>query len=168
MDDGGSGNRVLMIFSDNGMKLKTTSLTIPALENKTPERTSVLLHRYGNDYYFNKVWIQGKNYGYEFPLPAAVKSRQREAMQPYTVAASFEPTAQKEEVAAAVPAPAPAPAAVPEPAPPPQQVAQNTPPPKPASPPTPPMPQTASNWLSLVVGGAMLAAAGMMLRKIRV
>ena len=166
MDDGGSGSRVLMIFSDNGMKLKATSLTIAALDNKTPEKTSVVLHHYGNDYYFNKVWIQGKNYGYEFPLPSAVKARQREALQPYTVAAAYEPTAQKEEVAAATPAPAPAP----EPAPAPQQVVQNTPPPPPAPTPAaaPPMPQTASNWLSLVIGGFMLAGAGMMLRKVRV
>ncbi|MDQ6701339.1 MAG: hypothetical protein M3Z36_14255 [Acidobacteriota bacterium] len=91
-DSPGGGSRILQIFSDNGMKLKTTAMTIPALDNNTPSKTSVILHHYGNDYYFDKVWIQGKNYGYEFPLPAAVKSRQRERMEPYTVAASYQPT----------------------------------------------------------------------------
>jgi hypothetical protein len=124
-----------MIFSDNGMKLQAT-LTIAALDINTPEKTSVVLHHYGNDYYFDKVWLQGKNYGYEFPLPPAVKSRQGEEQKPYTVAATYAPTAQHEErptqtssappVAAApepVPSPAPAPAPVEE--------AQNTPPPAP-------------------------------------
>ena len=60
------------------MKLRTTSLTIPTLDNNTPENTKIILHHYGNDYYFDKIWIQGKNYGYEFPLPNAVKSRMRE------------------------------------------------------------------------------------------
>ncbi|MDP9170424.1 MAG: hypothetical protein M3N54_07395, partial [Acidobacteriota bacterium] len=97
MDDAGTNSRVLMIFSDNGMKLKATALTIAALDNNTPEKTSVVLHHYGSDYYFDKVWVQGKNYGYEFPLPPAVKSRTREAMQPYTVAATYEQTDKKDE-----------------------------------------------------------------------
>jgi hypothetical protein len=172
IDDAGSNSRVLMIFSDNGMKLRATTLTIPTLDNNTPEHTSVMLHHYGNDYYFDKVWIQGKNYGYEFPLPSAVKARQLEALQPYTVAATYEPTAQKEEplpVTTAAPPAAPAPAAEPAPAPTPEYVAQNTPPPAPAPEPTPApaMPHTAANWLSLVLGGSMLAAAGMMLRRLR-
>src|SRR5581483_7174979 len=91
MDDPGGGSRVLQIFSDDGMKLRTTSLTIPTLDNNTPESTKVILHHYGDDYYFDKIWIQGKNYGYEFPLPNAVKSRMREKMQPYTIAATYEP-----------------------------------------------------------------------------
>ena len=95
MDDAGTNSRVLMIFANNGMKLKATALTIAALDNNTPDKTSVVLHHYGSDYYFDKVWVQGKNYGYEFPLPPAVKARQREAMQPYTVAATYEQTDKK-------------------------------------------------------------------------
>ena len=73
LDSAAGGSRVLQIFTDNGMRLKTSTLTIPTLDNNTPENTRVILHHYGNDYYFDKIWIQGKNYGYEFPLPAAVK-----------------------------------------------------------------------------------------------
>jgi cell division septation protein DedD len=170
MDDAGTNSRVLMIFSDHGMKLQATSLTIAALDNNTPEKTSVILHHFGNDYYFDKVWIQGKNYGYEFPLPPAVKARQREALQPYTVAANYEQTTQKQEntvVADNTPAPVAAPA--PEPAPAPQQEAMNTPPPapEPAPAPAPAMPHTAGNWLGLMMSGGMLSGAGMMLRKLR-
>jgi len=172
MDDGGTNSRVLMIFGDNGMKLKATSLTIAALDINTPDKTSVVLHHFGNDYYFDKVWIQGKDYGYEFPLPNSVKGRQREQSQPYTVAATYQPTPQKEEapvVADNTPAPAPAPAPEPAPAPAPQQEALNTPPPAPSPEPAPApeMPHTAGNWLELMLSGGMLSGVGMMIRKFR-
>jgi hypothetical protein len=86
--DQGGGSRVLLIYSDKGMKFETSAMTIPALDNRTPEDTKVLLHHFGNDYYFDKIWIQGKDYGYEFPLPDAVKSRERERSQPISVAAN--------------------------------------------------------------------------------
>jgi hypothetical protein len=160
MDDMGTNSRVLMIFGDNGMKLKATAITIATLNNNTPDKTEVTLHHFGNDYYFDKVWIQGKNYGYEFVLPPSVKARRNEQMQPYTVAATYEPTPQKEEPqqTAAAPPPPPPPAPAPE-------EAQNTPPPAPAPP--PPMPHTAGNWLGLMLSGGMLSGAGMMLRKLR-
>jgi len=87
--DQGGGSRVLLIYSDNGMKFETSAMTIPALDNRTPEDTKVILSHFGNDYYFDKVWIQGKDYGYEFPLPDAVKSRERERSQPISVAANY-------------------------------------------------------------------------------
>lgn len=83
-------SRVLLIYSNNGMKFETSAMTIPTLDNRTPEDTKVVLHHYTNDYYFDKIWIQGKNYGYEFPLPDSVKSRERERMTPMTVAAKAE------------------------------------------------------------------------------
>src|SRR3954464_11822216 len=89
--DQGGGSRVLLIYSDNGMQFETSGMTIPALEgnNVTQENTRVILHHFGNDYYFDKVWIQGKDYGYEFPLPDSVKARERERMQPISVAAPY-------------------------------------------------------------------------------
>jgi thiol:disulfide interchange protein len=85
-----SNSRVLHIFSNEGMKLETTVMTIPTLDNNTPEDTKVILHHFGNDYYFDKIWIQGKNYGYEFVLPDEVKSRERERMAAVNVAATYE------------------------------------------------------------------------------
>src|SRR4051794_40010625 len=92
--DQGGGSRVLLIYSDNGMKFETSAMTIPALDQNTPENTRVILHHFGNDYYFDKVWIQGKDYGYEFPVPDSVKARERERMQPISVAASYSTTQQ--------------------------------------------------------------------------
>jgi len=82
------GSQVLLFYGDNGMKFETSALTIPALENRTQPDTRVMLHHIGSDYYFDKVWIQGKDYGYEFPLPNSVKMREKEAMQPVSVAAN--------------------------------------------------------------------------------
>jgi len=87
--DNGGGSRVLLIYSDKGMKFETSAMTIPALDQNTPESTKVVLHHFGNDYYFDKVWIQGKDYGYEFPVPDSVKARERERMQPISVAATY-------------------------------------------------------------------------------
>src|SRR6266849_3188262 len=72
-----SKNHVLNIFSDNGMKLETSVMTIPTMDNRTPSDTTVVLDRYGNDYYFDKIWIQGKNFGYKFTQPESLKSRER-------------------------------------------------------------------------------------------
>jgi hypothetical protein len=172
LDDPGGGSRVLQIFTGDGMKLRTSALTIPTLDNNTPENTKIILHHYGEDYYFDKIWIQGKNYGYEFPLPNAVKSRMRERAEPYTVAATYEQTNKKEEepVAQNPPPPAPAPAPAPEPR---TEVAQNTPPPPPAPAPEPPpppptrMPTTSIGWLTMVLSGSLFTAAGLLLRRVK-
>jgi len=92
--DTGGNSRVLLIYSDNGMKFETSAMTIPALDPNTPENTRVILHHFGNDYYFDKVWIQGKNYGYEFPVPDSMKARMNERMEPVSVAATYSTTQQ--------------------------------------------------------------------------
>src|SRR4029077_10300344 len=57
-------------------------------------------HHFGNDYYFDKVWIQGKDYGYEFPLPQDARSRESERGDAVTVAAKYE-NATREDTATA-------------------------------------------------------------------
>ena len=71
---------------------ETSAMTIPALDINTARDTKVVLHHFGSDYYFDKVWIQGKDYGYEFPLPDSVKSREREKMEAVAVAATYQAT----------------------------------------------------------------------------
>jgi len=87
--DPGGASRVLLIYSDNGMKFETSAMTIPALDPNTARDTKVLLHHFGQDYYFDKIWIQGKDYGYEFPLPNSVKSREKEQMAAVSVPAQY-------------------------------------------------------------------------------
>jgi len=139
-------SRVLLIYSQDGNKHEATVMTIPSLKNQTPDDTRVVLHHYGPDYYFDKIWIAGKNYGYEFPVPSNIKERQREREGPISVAANYQPAPAQTAAAAPPPAqPAPQPvepeppvqAQTPPPPPPANnnnEVAQNTPPPQPQPP----------------------------------
>jgi len=72
-------------------------MTIPCLDINTARDTQVILHHFASDYYFDKIWIQGKDYGYEFPLPASVKQREKEAMQPLSVAATYQSAASTQK-----------------------------------------------------------------------
>jgi len=194
-DPSPSNNRILRFYSDKGMKFETTAMAIPALDNKTPEKTSLMLDRYGSDYYLNKIWVQGKDYGYEFPIPDDVKSRQKETS---TVAARYESTpassatttesttttqaARVDPTETVAPPPArvdAAPAREPEPVAQAQvqsfELAQNTPPSPPAAATpapnsadtTPAMPATSAGWLNLVLSGGALSGLGLMLRRTR-
>jgi len=96
-----SGNsRVVLIYSDNGMKFRTSAMSIPALDPNTARNTQLVLHHFGNDYYLDKIWIQGKDYGYEFPLPDRVKSREKEMSEPVSVAANYSSSKSSENTSA--------------------------------------------------------------------
>jgi len=90
--------QVLMIYSDDKLKFEANVLTIPVVENKTQEDTKVVLHHIGDQYYFDKIWIEGKTYGYEFVLPERVRSLQREILARRTI-----PAKKVEESAATTP-----------------------------------------------------------------
>ena len=182
-------SRVLQIFSNDGMKLETTVITIPALDNNTADSTKVILHHFGNDYYFDKIWIQGKNYGYEFVLPDEVKARQREQMAPVNVAATYESAPAENTTTTAENTTTHSAATNQEsttneqpstptqthttaqnaPAPNNRQAAQNE-----ATAATATntdtsardreMPSTAANWLTMMLSGGLLSGAGMALR----
>jgi hypothetical protein len=170
------GSRILHFFTDQGMKLETTAMTIPTLDNRTPEHTKLVLDHIGSNYYLHKIWVQGKNYGYELPLPSDIRRREQERNAPETVVAQYTPpkveesttvvAEQKEEtrteVAQAPPPPAPAPEPTPAPAPAPPVVREQA-----EQAPPPAMPHTAANWLGLALGGGLLAASGLALRRVR-
>src|SRR5215472_13373916 len=155
-------SRVLLIYSDNGMKFETSAMTIPCLDPNTARDTKVMLHHFGSDYYFDKIWIQGKDYGYEFPLPNSVKQREKEEMQPVSVAANYSAT------------PAPAETATTNQhtttqAQQPTQQAQTAPPATEANRVAPPtsMPKTSADWVMMLLGGGTLSSLGMALRRRR-
>jgi hypothetical protein len=182
---GAAKSYVLLIYSDDGMKFETSTMTIPTLDTNTPEDTKVVLHHFGNDYYFDKIWIQGKNYGYEFPLPNSVKEREKERMQPVSLAATYQAAPPSTTTAQNTMPPAAALETTPPP-----PVAETTPPPVPpletaAAAPMPApeaapqqmsaptmesganreMPATSSGWLMMLLAGSSLSGAGMMLRR---
>ncbi len=182
----GGGVRILFVASDHGTKFEASGATIPILSNETPGETKVILQHVGQNYYLNKIWISGKDYGYEFPLPAEAKSLMQEKMEPLTLTATYRSEQPAQVAQAAPPPPAePAPAPPPPPAEPPQaapppQTAPPPPPertpepepapapeaaPAPATPPATNMPATADNWVTLIAVGGCLAGLGTLIRR---
>ena len=182
-------SRVLVFYADNGMKFETSAMTIPTYEVNTPEKSEITLHHIGNDYYFDKVWVQGKNYGYEIPLPGSVKARENEQSAAVTLPATVQQQ-EPQETAQNTPAPAPVQEAAPEtaaapeptpepapvaaaPAPEQTEIAQNT-----APTPAPQasevtqgeanreeLPHTSAGWLMMLLSGGSLSGLGLMLRR---
>jgi len=74
------GSRVLLVYSDDGMKFETSAMTIPVLDPNVARDTKIILSKVGDDYYYDKVWVQGKSYGYQFILPKEARARQRELL----------------------------------------------------------------------------------------
>jgi len=76
-----SANRdILQIFNKDKMVYETNVLTVPTgPDDKDPKETKVVLHHIGDAYYFDKIWMEDKNYGWEFPLPDRARALQREA-----------------------------------------------------------------------------------------
>ena len=181
-----SKSYVLEIYADNGMKWETSAMTIPAYKVDTPDSTTVVLHHFGPDYYFDRIWIQGKNYGYEFPLPNSVKERQKELQQPISVAARYEATPAPATTAQNTTPPAAQNQTTPpaNETTPPAATAQNTTPqaapaPTTPAPSTPPataqntvpqqrtLPTTSADWLMMLLSGGGLSGAGLFLRRKR-
>ena len=73
-------DRLLQVFDDADMKVEAAVITIDT-ESKTPsEDTKVVLYKLAgtNDYFIDKIWVQGRSTGYEFPVPDKFKSLERE------------------------------------------------------------------------------------------
>jgi len=82
-----NNSNVLQIFTDDGQKFETSFMTIDAVKkNPPPKQTKVVLQRIGNDYYLDKIWIEGKRYGYQVPLSEQAQSHKSD-MHPEEVTA---------------------------------------------------------------------------------
>lgn len=192
-DNGGA--RILLFYTDNGLKFETSVMTIPTLDPDTAKETKLVLDHVGEDYYIHKIWVEGKDYGYELPRPKGWENKQHEKMTETAVTANTMPAATTETTPTETPAatqsapvntqPEPQPAnppvaTQPEPQPATQQPATPAPttpdnsanrsiPDQDTTPaPTPAeMPHTAANWLMMLLSGGTLSGAGLMLRRKR-
>lgn len=192
--DSASNPNILEFSSNNGTQVEATVTTIPALKNQNMKPTHVLLEQRGSDQYVKQVWVEGRSYGYEFPVrsPEEVRGTTLASARltgTYTPAPqpAPKPEPQRTETAQATPPPQPAPEpqrtqpqqreqpevaqATPPPAPaqtaPAQEQPAATPQPNPTPAPAPAtrntLPETASNWMLLVLSGLSLAGAGVAL-----
>jgi len=75
-----SANRdILQIFNKDKMVYETNALTVATgPDDKDPKETKVVLYHIGDAYYFDKIWMEDKSYGWEFPLPERARALQRE------------------------------------------------------------------------------------------
>lgn len=84
-------DNVLQFFNSNELKVEATVFTIPTFDNQPSPETRVVLRKYGNDeYYIDRIWLEGKTYGYEFRIPERVRSWEREYAMAPSVTGSYE------------------------------------------------------------------------------
>lgn len=171
--------RVLEFSSDDGTEVQATVSTIPMETNNPRDATGVILEQRGNNYYVSKIWVQGQRYGYQFAPPEGredvmrvvrvegmrMTGEYKPAEEPKQVAQAQQPEPTPTPTPPPTPQPEPTPTPTPEPTSPPVQEPEPAPQPAREPTPTPAMPETASHWMALLLGGAGLSAAGWGLRR---
>lgn len=63
------GEPILLFQSDKGVSVAVAAMRIPEPLNAPVDKTELVLHRDGDNFILQKIWIQDEDYGYEF-LPA--------------------------------------------------------------------------------------------------
>src|SRR5262249_53259128 len=184
------GSRILLVYSDDGMKFETSSMTIPVLDPDVARDTKIILSKIGEDYYYDKVWVQGKSYGYQFILPKEARNRQRELLainarrggtstatvttttetakveEPVVEQQAVEERKSEFQTQTEVAKAEPAPVSEPEPAPLPESADRAVDEPAPApAPRREEMPATAAGWMEMLVAGGSLLGMGLKLRR---
>jgi hypothetical protein len=182
-----SAARIMLVLKNHGRNYQASAITIPALNNNTPDATRAIIRRVGPNYYLDTIWIAGKNYGYQFEMPS--EARQQINEQAQTASLSLNYQAPQQAVAAApAPAPPPPPAVVKEerreetqvqvaqaPPPPARQPEAAPPPPPPAPTPAPApepapapaptrLPQTSSGWANVLAFGVFATGLALTLK----
>jgi hypothetical protein len=97
-----TNQQILRFFSNDKLRYQTVVQTIPAKDEEVPKESKVLLHHIGDRYYFDKIWMEGRRYGFEFPLPDKVRALQRELA--VTVPAKLESAQETNSAVSARPA----------------------------------------------------------------
>ena len=69
---------ISLIDADNGRKFETTTMIVPTAQTSIQPETRVILRHVGRTYYFERIWVKGLTYGYDFPLPKGVKGHGRD------------------------------------------------------------------------------------------
>ena len=59
----------------------TPAATMNAIEKPAAPETKVVLRQIGNDYYFDKIWMKGRTFGWQVPLPDNLKDTQGKSVE---------------------------------------------------------------------------------------
>jgi hypothetical protein len=65
---------VLVIRSTDGARSEISAQIVPTYSKQTQQDTRVYYHHVGNNYYFDRIWVKGRNFGYKFVLPKNAKA----------------------------------------------------------------------------------------------
>ena len=74
-----SNNNVLEVYGKNNVHFKTSFTTVDAKKLGGADTTHVSLLKIGNDYYLDKIFIQGHVYGYQVLLPEYIRDAAKNA-----------------------------------------------------------------------------------------
>jgi hypothetical protein len=90
-------DRLIQVFENEEMRAEAAVLTIDTENKQASEETEVVLYKVaGNDeYYIDKIWVQGRSTGYEFPVPEKIKSLEREREE--AIAGKYEEKKDEEQ-----------------------------------------------------------------------
>jgi hypothetical protein len=93
-----TANHVIQVFEGDKMIAKAAVITIDTEDKQPAKETKLVLYRFGgngNNYYLDKMWIQGRATGYEFPLPERLKSLKHEREE--SLAGTYEESHEQKE-----------------------------------------------------------------------
>ena len=183
-----SNSRLLEFSTNKGTSIQASATSIPALDNNNRNDSSVLLIERGGIGHLHRIWVKGKSYGYEFPVQKESSSTTVASNNgirltaTYSAPPSVTATPGKEsqpeaQVEAPSVAQSPAPTRVDNPSPSPAPVSavvvQAEPSPlqaqdstrtatnvETAAQGTPEMPNTALNWLTILLSGLGMISLG--------
>ena len=65
LTDRGSSSAVFQILSEKGSSVTAVVMRISEPNNKRADHTQVILQHSGNTYQMDKIWLEGRDYGYE-------------------------------------------------------------------------------------------------------
>jgi hypothetical protein len=65
LTDGGSSSSVLQIQPEKGKAITAVVMRISEPNNKRADHTQVVLQHSGDTYQMDKIWLEGRDYGYE-------------------------------------------------------------------------------------------------------
>ncbi len=72
----------LLIEGKNGNNNAISLASTVKIEQKpAATQTKVVLRQVGNNYYFDKIWIKGRTYGWQVPLPDGVSNQQGQTVE---------------------------------------------------------------------------------------
>jgi hypothetical protein len=71
----GGDSPVLVITAKDNAKVNIVARVAPTFTRSAPAETQVTFHHIGDHYYFDRIYVQGLNYGFKFDLPKGLRKQ---------------------------------------------------------------------------------------------